>query len=93
MVDVGLIGFEPTFEVISRYQLQFSNLSGLAATGPFNYKKLMAEEEGVEPSRDWILLTIFKIAATTNWLVLPLYNFIAVRKGVEPLRDWILLTT
>jgi len=33
MVDVGLIGFEPMFEVISRYQLQFSNLSGLAATG------------------------------------------------------------
>jgi len=29
----------------------------LAATGPFNYKKLMAEEEGVEPPRDWILLT------------------------------------
>lgn len=33
MVAVGLIGFEPMFEVISRYQLQFSNLSGLAATG------------------------------------------------------------
>ena len=74
MVDVGLIGFEPMFEVISRYQLQFSNVSGLAATGPFNHKKLMAEEEGVEPPRDWILLTIFKIAATANWLVLPLYN-------------------
>jgi len=33
MVDVDLIGFEPMFDVISRYQLQFSNLSGLAATG------------------------------------------------------------
>lgn len=42
----------------------------------------MADREGVEPSRDWLLRTVFKTVATTYWLAYPL---ILVRKeGIEP---------
>lgn len=33
----------------------------------------LAEGVGVEPTRDWLLLTGFKAATTANWLALP-YN-------------------
>ena len=43
----------------------------------------LAEGVGVEPTQDWIPLTVFKTAATANWLALPL-------KNVQDLNLWAL---
>lgn len=40
-----------------------------------------AEGEGVEPSRDWLPLTVFETAATASWLALPRK---AAAVGIEP---------
>jgi hypothetical protein len=31
----------------------------------------LAEGVGIEPTRDWLLRTVFKTVATANWLALP----------------------
>ena len=39
-----------------------------------NCASKFAEGVGVEPTRDWLLRTLFKSVATTYWLVLPLLH-------------------
>lgn len=34
----------------------------------------VAEEVGVEPTRDWLLRTLFKSVATALWLALPFFK-------------------
>lgn len=62
---VVMVGFEPTFDVISRYQLQFSKLSAWAATPRLSGRGRSRTDTSLS------LLTVFKTATTTNWLALP----------------------